>query len=274
MSDAASTQARDEKVTVANGMPPSVDDDEEILPETDAGALARALDALAASNVDDDECVAAPPVADPPSSAEPHSRCPTQIARSRNWLSSALDESVRAEESSLDRDLEHAIGDLKQWREQQARRVEMEMQRIEQLHASAPSPSSADGIDAAISQRDERVSNQPVAAMHPQASCVDENACVRDDGSCAPSMLRPTPETHVAAARGARLSASERVERAIASEPLDMESLPSESNPLVEAQHESLLKADAELQRVGVDLLQRASDLDLVLARMHALERK
>ena len=72
MSD-ASTQARDEKVTVADGMPPSVEDEEEILPETDAGALARALDALAASNVEDDESVTTPPVADPPSSAEPHS---------------------------------------------------------------------------------------------------------------------------------------------------------------------------------------------------------
>ena len=67
------------------------------------------------------------------------------------------------------------------------------------------------------------------------------------------------------------------VEQALANEILGMEMMPpavkTEADALIEAQRDSLLEAEADLNRVSVDLLQRASDLDQVLAKLHALER-
>ena len=206
-------------------------------------------------------------------------RCPTAIARSRNWLLTALDESVHADEVSLDRELDDAIGDLRRWREEQARRVE-EMQKaaLAEFPASAPAPAAveADSSPARCRPRAPR-----------RAATPDENAC--DD----PRGMRAAPAARAHPPAPPRATASERVALAQQEQELQRLQEVADSAPWLLSQPDMPIglpaadpharvgwpggmqdcwREEAEMERNADALLDYSSNLEKVLAKMHALE--
>lgn len=185
----------------------------------------------------------------------PAARCPTAIARSRNWLLTSLDESLVAEEQSLDRDLDDAIGGLRQWREEQAHRFE-EMRRaalaeLPQAPAAAPACTSPKGN-----------SEEPSSGhrLQPRGSTPDENLF------CAAAVPRPRTR----AEPPLQPSASQRVAERLASTAQEPTVVASWTPPSVQVDD---VDDFSDLERTADVLREYSSGLDQVLARLHALER-
>ena len=217
--------------------------------------------------------------------AQPQSaRNPTQIVRARNWLTTDLDETVRTDELSLERDLDEAIGSVQQWREVQARRLEdMRAAALAELPAaSAPPPPSASAAvaaapsDAAARPKPNvaRGRARPLGAR-PYADHADENACGGggSSGDAATSGAeRPQAPPPSSAPKS---SAAERValaEQSFAENLVEAAAPP----PLPAAELERLLKAEAEaaeMERVSTELMEYSSGLGHLLKKLQILER-
>ena len=233
-----------------------------------AGAIA--LDVMADESIlcsDDDGNVLS--ASSLPTSAEQlgsHARRPTQIARSRNWLSSALDDDLRAEEVTLGRELDDAIGNVRQWREVQALRFE-EMRK--EALASMPPPT------AEVASRASPTSRVPASVSRQlrHVDGVDENAFaqqppleVRCNGLAASSTNTSSIDEH-SQAECDRLA---RIERRLEAATLSTVPLP-ESRATDE--DEDLLQADAAMEQLSSDLMDYSTNLQAVLSKLHALER-
>ena len=192
-------------------------------------------------------------------------RCPVAIARSRNWLLTALDESVRTEEATLGRELDDAIGGLQRWREEQARRFE-EMHR----QASAELP-------VAPSAETEASKNSPPSCRSRarRIGSPNENACVPSRSTAAttvaarpahkPAEPRPTAAERVALAEAAMLQ-QERVEE----HPPD--SSAGEMSSVWSSGLDECLRDMAEMERKADALREHASNLSALLAKLDVVE--
>lgn len=203
---------------------------------------------------------------------ESRSRCPTAIVRSRNWLLTSLDEHVRSDEASLDRDLDDAIGSVRQWRTDQARRLEtMRKDMLSELSSAAhPASSEAAGDDSLPSRCIPH--QRPKVQQKRRPESPDENVCDSAAPGCGSSRVEPT------ATRVPQPTEFSRTEHAVRLGRLDQSAdgytLPTVRPPEVVGRElgidlEAWLREDEEMERRASELLTYSSNLDQVISSLH-----
>ena len=207
------------------------------------------------------------PGADAEAAGTSSARCPVAIARSRNWLLTALDESVRTEEATLGRELDDAIGGLQRWREEQARRFE-EMHR--QASAELPVAPSAETEASKNSpprcrSRARRIGSPNENVYVPSRSTTA--ATVAAPPAHMPAEPRPTAAERVALAEAAMLQ-QERVEE----HPPD--SSTGEMSSVWSSGLDECLRDMAEMERKAGTLREHASNLSALLAKLDVVEQR
>ena len=201
---------------------------------------------------------------------EANHRCPTQVARSRNWLTTSLDDSVRSDALALDRELEDALSSLKRWREDQTRQFEASRSAaLCELQHQRP---------AGVEEQTTSAAARGVPRSRTRPEGVDAYA---DENAREPRQRQHlTPHRGSAEWQGERPTAAERVALAEQSF-LDNESEASIAethvlNARMTSEMEKLVQAEAEMaemDRMSSELVAYSSGLHDLLAKMHALER-